>query len=228
MSQPRDEAGREAGGRLSNAALPVVQTLRLHFVTGLRVLTPFVITYVVIRFLYNFAAGVFQPVFVDWFGHRIPGLGFAILFLTPFVVGAIALWVFGGRPILTVEAWVARIPVIGPVFTTARQFVAAFGGTAETGFRHVVEVEYPRPGVWSLGFLTDHLEHEDDSRVAVVYIPTSPTPNTGYLALVPVEDVRRTDLSIGDAMRMLVSVGAASPSRITRQPGVQSERGEIQ
>ena len=216
MTQPRDEAGPDTRGRLSSAAFSMGQTLRLHFITGLTVLAPFVITYVVIRFVYNFAAGVFQPLFVDWFGHRIPGLGFAILFLAPFVVGGVALWVFGGRPILAVEAWVARIPVVGPVFTTARQFVAAFGGSPETGFRHVVEIEYPRPGMWSLGFLTDQIEHEDGSKVAVVYIPTAPTPNTGYLALVPLEDVRRTNLTIGEATRMLVSVGAASPSRIAR------------
>jgi len=195
-----------------------LHTLRVHFATGVRVLAPFVITFLIARFLYDLAYDLLQPVFMDWFGYRIPGLGVAVLVLGPVLVGTLALSLFGGRTILAVEAVVTRVPVIGPVFATVRQFVAALGGGAETGFNRVVEIEYPRAGVWSLGFMTDVLEHEDGSRMAVVYIPTSPTPNSGYLALVPVEDVRDTDLTVGQAFRAVVSAGVAAPDRINRRP----------
>ena len=225
--QPDNEPSESRRSSLSGRATAAAQLARAQFVTGLRVLAPFIITYVIFRFLYNLAAGVFQPLFLDWFGYRIPGLGVAILILGPMVVGAVALYLAGGRPLLVLEGGVARIPVIGPVFATARQFVAAFGGSADHGFRRVVEIEYPRKGVWTLGFYTDRLEHEDGSEMAVVYIPTAPTPNTGYLALVPVEDVWATDLTIGDAMRTLVSAGVAAPRRIRRGPrGVAALAGE--
>ena len=219
MTQADNGPSENWRGRPGAWAVAAAQWTRTQFVTGVRVLAPFIITYVVFRFLYNFAADIFQPLFVDWFGYRIPGLGLGVLILGPIVVGALALYLAGGRPILAVEGWVARIPVIGPVFATARQFVTAFGGSADPGFQRVVEIEYPRRGVWTLGFLTHQLEHEDGSEVAAVYIPTAPTPNTGYLALVPAEDVRDTDLSIGDAMRTFVSVGVAAPHRIRRTPG---------
>ena len=201
--------------------------MRTQFVTGVRVLAPFIITYVVFRFLYNFAADVFQPLFLDWFGYRMPGLGVGVLIFGPMLVGAVALYLAGGRPILIVEGGVTRIPVIGPVFATARQFVTAFGGATDPGFQRVVEIEYPRRGVWTLGFLTHRLEHEDGSRMAAVYIPTAPTPNTGYLALVPMDEVHDTDVSIGDAMRTFVSVGVAAPDRIRRGRGRPAGDGLI-
>jgi len=219
MTQADNGPSETWRGRPGAWVVVAAEWMRAQFVTGLRVLAPFIITYVIFRFLYNFAAGVFEPLFLDWFGHRIPGLGMAILILGPMVVGAVVLHLAGGRPLLVLEGGVARIPVIGPVFATARQFVAAFGGSADHGFQRVVEIEYPRKGVWTLGFYTDRLEHEDGSEMAVVYIPTAPTPNTGYLALVPVEDVWATDLTIGDAMRTLVSAGVSAPRRIHRVRG---------
>jgi uncharacterized membrane protein len=96
--------------------------------------------------------------------------------------------------------------------------VTAFGGGEETGFQKVVSVEYPRKEMWSFGFLTRIVEYEDGRRLAMVYIPTTPTPNSGILVLVPIADVRQTDLRVNDLMKTVLSAGVAAPDVIVTRP----------
>lgn len=205
----------EAEGRLPRWA----GYLPDRFVAGMQFLAPFVITYLVVKFLVDIAASVLEPLFIDWFGYQIPvGLAVGIILLAPLLFGAVEIHFFGVRALAAFEAAVIRVPVIGPVFGVAHQLVSSFGGASETGFRRVVQIEYPRPGLWTIGFLTDTFTYEDGTEMGVVYIATAPTPNSGWLALVPLEEVRSIDVTVGQAMQMIVSAGIASPEMITRRP----------
>ena len=210
--------------------------IRARLVTGIRVMAPFLITYVAIQVLYSFSSGLFQPVFRDWFGHSFPGLGFAILIGVPFVIGIVSLHFLGNRAVIAIEAIISKIPLVGPTFVVSRQLVSSFGGGAETGFRRVVEIEYPRSRIWSLGFLTDTVEHEDGAQLGVVYVPTTPTPNSGFTVLLPMEDIRDTNLTTNDILRMVLSAGVSSPGRIERRsirevdgqaPRISDNRGVV-
>ena len=192
--------------------------IRARFIVGIGFLAPFVITYIFLDFLFEFARGVFQPLFREWFGQDIPGLGFAILIGTPFLFGTLALHLFGTRAMVAIETTATRLPIVGPVFAISHQMVTAFGGGEETGFRKVVSIEYPRRGMWSFGFLTRIVEYDDGIRLAMVYIPTTPTPNSGILVLVPVADVRQTDLRVNDLMKTVLSAGVAAPGVIHTIP----------
>jgi uncharacterized membrane protein len=199
---------------LSKVFFPL-EWLRNRYVEGLRFLAPFIIIFLVGRMAYNLASDVMQPLFSEWFGQQIPGLGVALLILVPLIIGVIALRLLGVRALATIQTAFERIPIVGPVFGVARQLISAFGG-AETGFRTVVEIEYPSPGLWMLGFLTDVLEHEDGERMGMVYVPTAPTPNSGWLAIVPIEKIRLTQLTVNDVLGTVFSAGVATPHLITR------------
>lgn len=197
-------------------ALYPLEWLRNRYVEGLRFLAPFIIIFFVGRTVYNFTGNVFQPLFSEWFGQRVPGLGIALLVIVPLVFGVITLRLFGVRMLATIQTAFERIPIVGPVFGVARQMISAFGG-AETGFKTVVEIEYPSPGRWMLGFLTDTLEHDDGEQMGMVYIPTAPTPNSGWLAIVPIDDIWLTNLTVNDVLGTVFSAGVATPREIQRK-----------
>lgn len=110
----------------------LIDFLRGRFVTGILILAPFVLTYMVVRWIINIGSGVLSPLFGDWFGVHIPGLGFAVIIGAPLLLGILALHIFGQRLVFAVEAGAARIPVIGPIFNTVEKFVPSFGpGTGD-------------------------------------------------------------------------------------------------
>jgi len=92
--------------------------------------------------------------------------------------------------------------------------VESFSGTGQTGFKRVVMVQYPRLGAWSIGFLTSILKTSEERPLAVVFVPTAPLPNTGWVAVVPLDEVLDTDLSVQTAIQMIVSGGIVSPAVI--------------
>ena len=114
--------------------------LRRRFIAGLIALSPFVLTFLVIRFLFNLSDGLIQPVIEEGLGREIPGLGLAILLLLTLVAGFVAINLLGRRLFWAIETFVLRVPVIGPVFALSQQLVDSFGATAETGFSRVVEI----------------------------------------------------------------------------------------
>ena len=87
--------------------------LRARFVAGLLIIAPFAITFLIFKFLADFAGTLFQPLFEDWFGHRVPGLGVAILIFGPLLIGMLAIHFLGNRVLAALEAATARIPIIG-------------------------------------------------------------------------------------------------------------------
>ncbi len=190
--------------------------LRGRFSGGLLFIAPFAITYLIFKWLYDTAAGVFEPVVTRIFGHDVPGLSVAILIALIFAIGLIAIQVLGQRLLYSLEAGLIRVPVVGPAFGMIKQLTATFEQGSGIGFSRVVEVEYPGKGLWSIGFLTSIITRGTDEKFATVYIPTSPTPNSGYLAIIRVEDVYDLDMTANEALRMIISAGIASPARLTR------------
>ncbi len=193
-----------------------VSFLRGRFSGGLLFIAPFVITYLIFKWLYNTASGVLEPVVTRIFGRDIPGLSVAILITLIFVIGLIAIRVIGQRLLYTLEAGLIRVPVVGPTFNIIKQLTSTLGPGSGMGFSRVVEVEYPGKGLWSIGFLTSIITRGAGEKFATVYIPTAPTPNSGYLALIRLEDVYDLDMTANEALRMIISAGIAAPARLTR------------
>jgi len=200
---------------------------RRTMITGLLILVPVVITYLVLRLLFDFLDGVLQPAIRTALGFEIPGLGIISLLFLMYLAGLLAISVIGKQMIRFAQGMILKIPLIGVVYSSSRQLIESFSGTGSTGFKRVVMIEYPRADTWTVGFLTGMTTDEAGHPMGLVYIPTAPTPNSGWVAILPIQDIYDTDLSVSTAIRMVLSGGIVAPPQIRksalaieRQPGI--------
>ncbi len=190
--------------------------LRRAFVRGLFVLIPVVLTYMVLKLLFDIVDGVLQPLVEGVFGSRIPGLGLLVLVVLVYLVGLLVANVLGRRIVELLKGGLLRIPIVSNVYSTSGKLIDSFSGSSDMGFKRVVAIEHPRRGAWTLGFLTSFIDEAPSKCMAIVYIPTAPMPNSGWVAILPVEEVYDTDLSIDTAMNLVLSGGITAPSRYER------------
>ncbi len=196
--------------------LSVNINVRRTFIAGLLVMVPLVITYVVLRLAFEAVDGLVQPVVEAILHVRIPGLGILVLIALIFVAGLLSLNFLGRWLITMSNETLARAPLVRTVHSVARQITESVFGTQAKGFQRVVMIEYPKPGIWAIGFLTATTLDGEGKTLAFVYMPHPPTPQSGWLAVVPIEAIYDTDLSIQDAMKILFSVATVVPDQIKR------------
>ena len=152
-----------------------------------------------------------------WLGLHIPGLGALLSFLILFLTGVVAANFFGARLIHMWEAAIGRIPFVKSIYLSVKQVSDTVLSDQGTAFRKALLVEFPRPGCWTIGFLTgtpadavnDHLTGDYVS----VYVPTTPNPTGGYFVMVPRAAVRELEMTVDDALKYIISMGVVSPSR---------------
>lgn len=195
--------------------IPRPPHFKARMASGLVVLIPLVVTVAVIRFLFNFTSGILLPI-VDpavnaWPAGARAALSFAILIGVIYLLGLIARNIVGRRILQLGESLVLKVPFVKVVYAVSKQVVAAFQGQQSKAFKSVVFVEFPRPGMRAVGFLTGELGMEDGSRWNTVFIPTTPNPTTGFLQIVPVGAVVHTDYTIEEGVKMIMSLGALAP-----------------
>ncbi|MBM3934478.1 MAG: DUF502 domain-containing protein [SAR202 cluster bacterium] len=184
-------------------------------VAGILVMIPLIVTFLLLKMVFEFVDGVLQPVLVRVFGREILGLGLLTLMLLVYVVGLFWIIRIGRRVIRTIQELIVKIPIIGAVYSPARKLIESFtGGDGMSGFKRVVLIEYPRQEVWSLGFLTGVTEAVPARIMGIVYLPTAPTPNSGYVAILPIQQIYATDMTVNEAMGFVLSGGITSPARM--------------
>jgi len=183
--------------------------------SGLVVLIPLVVTVAIIRFLFTFTSGILLPIVDpavnDWPAGARAALSFAILIAVTYVLGLVARNIVGRRILQLGESVVLRVPFVKVIYSVSKQVVAAFQGRQSRAFKSVVYVEFPRPGMRAVGFLTGEMEMEDGKTWNTVFIPTTPNPTTGFLQVVPEEALVRTDVTVEEGIKMIMSLGALTP-----------------
>jgi uncharacterized membrane protein len=209
--------------------------LRQWFFTGLILVLPMMITVWLLAVLVRLVEGVSSPVLlavlrIAWpgFGHDpvvvawvVPILGVLLTVGLILAVGAFASNFVGRKVVEGFERLVLRLPVVKGIYGSARQLIDAFSST-NAAFRRVVAVEYPRHGVYTIGFLTRSdtqmaREGEPPLRdVSLVFLPTSPNPTSGWLAVVPNAQVVPLDMSIEEGVKLIVSGGLVTPAEPAR------------
>ena len=145
----------------------------------------------------------------------VPGLGLLIVILFLALVGWVTAGFLGRFTVRSGERIMARMPVIRSIYGAAKQIVETVLSQQSTAFREVVMFEYPRPGIWTIGFITgepgriiqDHVEDE----VVNILLPTTPNPTSGFLLFLPRKSIQVLDMSIEEGMKMVISVGIVSP-----------------
>ena len=212
----------------------LVRHIRRSLISGLLLLLPVALTYVIVRFLFDLVDGLLSP-WIQWtlgqFGIEwtLPGPGVVAAVVIVYLIGAFATFSLGSIVLDWARASLLRIPFIGTLYSANRQLIESFSGTSVTGFKRVVLVQFPRAEAWSLGFLTGVTDAAGAERLIMTYVPTAPLPNSGFVVLMRPEDVLDTDLSVPDAMRLLFSGGIISPRTIsTRKIDVAEVERQIQ
>lgn len=204
--------------------------LQRLFLTGLLTLLPIWLTWVVIKFVFALLSGLSQPL-VGPALARLAGTNPATLgwLSDPWVQTALALlatvavillsgWMtrrmLGQRLLRWFEALVSRIPLASTIYGSARKLLDILQ-TQPDGTQRVVLIDFPHDRMKSVGFVTRVIRERGTGReLAAVYVPTTPNPTSGYLEIVPVEQITPTDWTVDEAMAFIISGGAVSPDTI--------------
>ncbi|OGN98200.1 MAG: hypothetical protein A2Z77_03250 [Chloroflexi bacterium RBG_13_51_36] len=200
----------------------VGRKLRAQFGAGILVVVPIIIAILILVWLFNYIDNIAQPVAQSLLGRTIPGLGFGIMVLLIYLTGLVATSLIGKRLIRYGESLLARVPMFRYVYTGIKQIMEAFATPREGGFLQVVLVEFPKQGMRAIGFVTNESRIESGEKLLNVFIPTSPNPTSGYLEIVRESDVIRTNISVDDALKMVLSGGKVSIQEVTDKLGAQS------
>ena len=148
-------------------------------------------------------------------GPYILGSGLAALVLAVYFIGLIASHVVGRRLIEWGHLIIERIPIVKIIYSTTRSGVEMLAGAKDSPYRGVVLLEFPRSGMKSIGLVTSSLEPADGKEMVFVYVPTTPVPSSGFLVLVGVKDVTPLDMSVDDAMKIIISGGILASELFT-------------
>jgi len=201
---------------------PRLSKFRTTIMAGLTVIAPLGITIWVLVTLFRWADGFSAPLirqFANGLGYpefHIPGPGFLLTFFILWVVGTVAANVVGKRLLQNAREAIERLPVVRTIYAPIHQLMETMTSPQKAGFKQVVLVEYPRQGLWTLGFLAgDVPQGEGKAPAHSIFVPTAPNPTTGFMLIVPPEQLRQTRLSIEAAFQMIVSAGVVVPGDLT-------------
>jgi uncharacterized membrane protein len=209
-----------ADGGATIPATPRVKRLRRYLVAGLLVWLPLLVTVFVIKVLVNLMdqtllliPAAYRP--DQLLGFRIPGLGIVLTFVLLLVTGMLAANFVGRRFVEGWESLLARIPHIRSVYSGVKHMTEQVVSEDARSFRQVVLVEFPRKGMWSVAFLTADFPHTGDARIPLdqvcIFLPTTPNPTTGFLFLVPRDEIVKLDLPVDETLKFIMSLGVLPP-----------------
>ena len=201
---------------------------RANFFTGLAIVLPAVMSIAVVVWLFGTVANITDTLLIfmpkEW-THRDHGAGpmhwywslcallLAVLLIG--LVGGLARYYFGKKLIELVDLALLRVPLLNKIYSAIKQVNEAFSPSNKSSFKQVVLVEFPRPGSYSVGFLTgeDHKEVQEKTKehVLSVFVPTTPNPTSGFLVLVPEHEITKLDMSVAEGIKFIISLGAIAP-----------------
>ena len=203
---------------LKKVFVAIVNLIKRLFIAGLAAIIPIVITVYVIVGLFSFADSIIgKPLnnyLQDYIGFSIPGLGIVITILIIFIVGILA-----HITSKTLVRWAEKIffgmPLVNKIYFPIKKIVDFLFFAPKKRFKSAVLVEYPRKGIFSLGFVTNESGTQFNERIGKtlynVFISSSPSPLTGFTIIVPEEELIFLDMGVDEALKLVVSGGLLNP-----------------
>tara|TARA_B110000238_G_scaffold118955_1_gene128972 strand:- start:243 stop:905 length:663 start_codon:yes stop_codon:yes gene_type:complete len=190
--------------------------IRNYFFTGVIVLIPIGFTLYLSKFLINISSKVL-PNYINpnsYLAFSIPGLEILITILFITIVGGLSLSFLGKKILKLIDKLFKQIPLLGTFWSAIQQMSESFKQNKHKK-KSVVLIEYPRKGIWAVGFATKENEGEITNKIQKkvlnIFVPTTPNPTSGFLLMVPIEDVIYLDMSFEEASKFIVSAGTTSP-----------------
>ncbi len=205
---------------------------RRKLVTGLLVVFPIFITYIVIKFLFSLIGGILSPVVKKTFvflglSHPnstidefvVTSVAFVLTFIALYFIGVIATNFFGKLILSFFESILHKTPIIKNVYTSSKQLIQIISLPSRQSFKRVVIVEYPRVGMKAFAFVTGNIKTKDGTELTSIFIPTTPNPTSGFLIYLPEDDIIETDMDIEEGMKLIISGGILVPEHLEFHKG---------
>ena len=193
-----------------------MRKIRTQFVAGLIVVVPVAASVLILIWVFNGIDNILQPIIRQIAGHDIRGVGFGVTVVLIYVVGVVTRNIIGKRLEKYGNSVMMRVPVFRSLYSGIRQIMQTVAAPDKTSFMQVVLVEFPRKEMWTIGFVTKEIMSEGGEKYLNILIPTSPTPWSGFFQVLKEKDVVRTDMSVEDAVKMIVSGGMTTPESFTK------------
>ena len=199
--------------------------MRNYLLTGILVTAPITITvwlsWQILQFFDRTVRRMMPP---DLYPDiSIPGLGLLVVFLGLILVGALTAGLVGRFFVRTSERILNNMPIVRSVYSAIKQILETVLQNKATAFRQVVLIEYPRPGIWALGFVSGPTKGEVrrrlDRELVNVFLPTTPNPTSGFLLFVPKADTRVMNMTIEEGIKLVVSGGIVTPEDLGNRQG---------
>lgn len=189
------------------------------FLKGLLTILPIALTIGILNFSFRVLKNWLAPIYQlepEWL-KAIPFSEFFLTFLFIISIGSILNTFMLATIWSTAERLFAKIPLVRPIYAGIKQLVEAFNPHDNKSFKHVVLIQFPREGIFSIGFMTSEASPDlspDLQRVYYnVFIPTTPNPTAGFFLIIPKENVQITNLTRQEAMALIISGGIITPER---------------
>lgn len=208
-----------------------LQIWRANFFTGLAVILPVVLTLIILKWGFGTITGITDTLlfFVPKELTRADGgrgptywywslASFALAVVLIAAVGRAARYYVGKQIIYWMDQLLRRVPLLNKIYSTIQQVNQAFTSSTRSSFKQVVLIQYPRRGIYTIGFLTSEELPEPEQRVGRaldgIFVPTTPNPTSGFLVMVPDEDVIRLNMSVADGIKYIFSLGSIVPRSV--------------
>jgi len=201
--------------------LSLTARFRAYFLAGVLVTAPAGITIYLAWLFINFIDGTIATLIPGQYNPEqfmpfsIPGLGLLAVLALLTLVGAFAAGYVGRLVVRLGEGLVDKMPVVRHIYSALKQIFESVLAQQSTAFREVVLLEYPRLGIWSMGFITGpphgEIQRATEDELITVVVPTSPIPTAGYLLFVPRKDLVVLDMTVDDGLKVVMSGGIVSP-----------------
>ncbi|MBP1919960.1 DUF502 domain-containing protein [Youngiibacter multivorans] len=197
-----------------------MKKIRHIFLRGFFTLLPIVGTVYLIYFLFKQLDG-FMGLFIEWLaGRSLPGVGIVASILLIFASGFLMSNIIGQKLLHYAEKLLQNIPVVPKVYFGIKQIIDAFSVNGKQVFNKVVLIEYPRKGIFAIGFQTGECRGEVQEKTAAkvinVFVPTTPNPTSGMLLLIPEEEIIYLDMSVEEGLKLIVSAGMVVPDELPK------------
>lgn len=193
--------------------------MKRYLIAGLLIWVPLGVTVMVI----NFLVGIMDKTLL-WLpehyrpdtllGFHVPGLGVVLSVIIVMSTGVVVANLFGRKLVQLWERMLARIPLVRTIYASVKQILETVFSSGQA-FRKVLLIEYPRKGLWTLGFQSGKTRGEAQAKTGVevvnVFIPTTPNPTSGFFIMVPRSDVIELDMDVDDGLKMIISAGVMVP-----------------
>ncbi|WP_353472225.1 DUF502 domain-containing protein [Salipiger sp. H15] len=228
MNTPFDDKPRRPG---------IFASLRASFLTGLVVIAPVGLTIWLIWTLFGWVDGFVLPLVPqrfnpeEYIGINLRGVGVIFFLVFTIVVGWVAKGLIGRSLIRFAESLVDRTPVVRSIYSGIKQIAETVFVQSERSFEKACLVQYPRKGIWAIGFISTQAKGEIREKSDVmgdlvsVFVPTTPNPTSGFLLYFPAEDVVELEMSLEDAAKLIISAGLVyPPDRPGDKPKVEPVR----